>query len=84
MQELADELAEIEERLAQRSAAGRSWRSCMTGRLPPAHARSHHRPARTEMEQDIAEKGEASPYLAGADDLVIEEFHLPLRKEANC
>ena len=37
---------------------------------------------RTAMEQDIAEKGEASPYLMGADDIVVKEFHLPLRKEA--
>ena len=35
------------------------------------------------MEQDIAEKGEASPYTHGADDVVIKEFHLPLRMEAD-
>ncbi|MBL8003007.1 MAG: cytochrome c oxidase subunit II [Flavobacteriales bacterium] len=33
------------------------------------------------MEQDIAEKGEASPYAHGADDVVIKEFHLPVRKD---
>ena len=38
---------------------------------------------RTMMEQDIAEKGEASPYTHGADDVVIKEFHLPLRMEAD-
>lgn len=36
---------------------------------------------RTIMEQDIAEKGEASPYVHGYDDIVIKEFHLPVRKE---
>ncbi len=36
---------------------------------------------RTMMEQDIKEKGEASAYLHGADDIVIKEFHLPVRKE---
>ncbi len=38
---------------------------------------------RTMMEQDIAEKGDASAYAHGADDIVIKEFHLPLRKEVN-
>ena len=38
---------------------------------------------RTMMEQDIAEKGDASTYAHGADDVVIKEFHLPLRKEVN-
>jgi cytochrome c oxidase subunit 2 len=37
---------------------------------------------RSLMEQDIAEKGEASAYLHGADDIVIKEFRLPVRKEA--
>ncbi|MEZ4737888.1 MAG: cytochrome c oxidase subunit II [Flavobacteriales bacterium] len=37
---------------------------------------------RSLMEQDIAEKGEASAYLHGADDIVIKEFHLPVHKEA--
>jgi len=36
---------------------------------------------RTLMENDIAEKGVASPYLHGADDVVIKEFHLPVRQE---
>ena len=35
---------------------------------------------RTLMEQDIAEKGEASQYKHGADDLVLKEFHLPVRE----
>jgi len=38
---------------------------------------------RTVMEQDIAEKGEASPYTHGADDVVTKDFHLPLRVEAD-
>lgn len=36
------------------------------------------------MEQDIREKNEAgqkSPYECGADDVVIKEFHLPVRKD---
>ncbi|MEZ4789464.1 MAG: cytochrome c oxidase subunit II [Flavobacteriales bacterium] len=37
---------------------------------------------RTLMEHDIAEKGVASTYLHGADDVVIKEFHLPVRHEA--
>ena len=36
---------------------------------------------RTIMEQDIKEKGEASTYMHGADDIVIKEFHLPVRQE---
>mgnify|MGYP001180503637 CR=1 FL=1 len=36
---------------------------------------------RTLMEQDITEKGVASPYMHGADDIVIKEFHLPVRQE---
>jgi cytochrome c oxidase subunit 2 len=36
---------------------------------------------RTLMEHDIAEKGVASAYLHGEDDIVIKEFHLPVRKE---
>lgn len=38
---------------------------------------------RTVMELDIAENGPASLYLAGADDVVIKEFVLPLRQEAS-
>jgi cytochrome c oxidase subunit II len=37
---------------------------------------------RTVMDLDIEANGTASPYLAGADDLVIKEFVLPLRQEA--
>ncbi len=36
---------------------------------------------RTLMEQDIAEKNELSQYKHGADDLVLKEFHLPVREE---
>jgi cytochrome c oxidase subunit 2 len=36
---------------------------------------------RTIMEQDIAEKGVASTYMHGADDVVIKEFHLPVHQE---
>ncbi|HNU56417.1 MAG TPA: cytochrome c oxidase subunit II [Flavobacteriales bacterium] len=36
---------------------------------------------RTVMEHDITEKGVASPYLHGADDVVIKEFHLPVHQE---
>lgn len=36
---------------------------------------------RIVMDQDIKEKGDASVYLAGADDIVTKEFHLPVRKE---
>jgi cytochrome c oxidase subunit 2 len=35
---------------------------------------------RTLMEQDIAEKGEESQYKHGGDDVIIKEFHLPLRE----
>lgn len=38
---------------------------------------------RNLMEQDIKEKGAASTYLHGADDIVIKEFHLPIRKEVD-
>jgi cytochrome c oxidase subunit 2 len=33
------------------------------------------------MEQDIRDKGEASPYAHGGDDVVIKEFHLPIRRD---
>lgn len=35
---------------------------------------------RTLMDQDIAEKGAESPYRHGSDDLVLKEFHLPVRE----
>jgi cytochrome c oxidase subunit II len=35
---------------------------------------------RTLMDQDIAEKGAESAYKHGADDLVLKEFHLPVRE----
>jgi cytochrome c oxidase subunit II len=38
---------------------------------------------RTVMELDIKEKGSASQYLYGADDIVTKEFYLPVRKEVN-
>ena len=38
---------------------------------------------RTVMELDIKEKGSASQYLYGADDIVTKDFYLPVRKEAN-
>lgn len=37
---------------------------------------------RTVMDLDIEANGTTSPYLAGADDVVIKEFVLPLRQEA--
>lgn len=37
---------------------------------------------RTLMELDIKQKGSASQYLYGADDIVTKEFHLPIRQEA--
>lgn len=37
---------------------------------------------RTVMELDIEQNGAASPYLAGADDIVTKDFMLPLRQEA--
>ena len=36
---------------------------------------------RTMMEEDMTEKGEASPYAHGADDVVLKEFHLPVHRE---
>ena len=38
---------------------------------------------RTMMEQDIAANKEASKFAAGADDVVIKEFHLPVNEEVN-
>jgi cytochrome c oxidase subunit II len=37
---------------------------------------------RTLMEQDIAENGDASAYLSGADDIVTKDFVLPVDHEA--
>jgi cytochrome c oxidase subunit 2 len=34
---------------------------------------------RTMMEQDIAVNGDASAYAHGSDDIVVKEFHLPVR-----
>ena len=82
MQELADELAEIEERLANEVLPDDQVAELHDRTAYLQRMRGRITDLRTEMEQDIAEKGEASPYLAGADDLVIKEFHLPLRKEA--
>ncbi|HEX2618164.1 MAG TPA: cytochrome c oxidase subunit II [Flavobacteriales bacterium] len=36
---------------------------------------------RTLMDQDIKERGDASPYKHGSDDLVLKEFHLPVNEE---
>lgn len=38
---------------------------------------------RTIMDQDIATRGAESPYLHGADDLVVKEFHLPVGQEVD-
>jgi cytochrome c oxidase subunit 2 len=38
---------------------------------------------RTLMDLDIKQKGTASQYLYGADDIVTKEFLLPIRQEAN-
>ena len=38
---------------------------------------------RTLMLQDIKEKGDASQYKYGADDLVLKEFHLPVHQDIN-
>ena len=38
---------------------------------------------RTMMNEDVTANGDASPYSHGADDIVIKEFHLPVRKEVN-
>jgi len=38
---------------------------------------------RTIMENDIKVNGEQSAYLAGADDIVVKEFHLPVNEEVN-
>lgn len=37
---------------------------------------------RTLMQQDIDANGEGSAFKHGGDDIVIKEFHLPVRKEA--
>ncbi len=37
---------------------------------------------RTLMEKDIALYGDSSAYARGADDIVVKEFHLPLRRPA--
>lgn len=37
---------------------------------------------RAVMEQDIKANGQASVYLAGADDIVTKDFYLPVHKEA--
>ncbi len=36
---------------------------------------------RTVMQNDITVNGAASPYLAGADDIVTKDFYLPLHQE---
>ncbi len=38
---------------------------------------------RTLMDQDIAARGADSPYNHGSDDIVIKEFHLPVRENVD-
>ncbi|MBK9761740.1 MAG: cytochrome c oxidase subunit II [Flavobacteriales bacterium] len=38
---------------------------------------------RTLMDQDIAARGAESPYNHGSDDIVIKEFHLPVRENVD-
>lgn len=37
---------------------------------------------RTVMELDIKQNGDASIYMAGADDIITKDFYLPVRQEA--
>ena len=82
LEELGGQIAEEKKKLAEEG-----------GYLPPDkvvelkdHIKHLERMAgkivnlRTLMDQDIAEKGEESPYKHGADDLVLNEFHLPVRE----
>jgi heme/copper-type cytochrome/quinol oxidase subunit 2 len=48
-------------------------------RPPAPHARGHHEPAHVDGAGHRRANGANSKYLHGADDVVIKEFHLPVR-----
>lgn len=86
---VAQRLSELEADVAQTEARLKDGvlAPAKVAELEAAIAKAHRMRERivnlrTVMEQDIAEKKEASAYLHGADDVVTKEFHLPLRQEA--
>lgn len=82
LDELAAQIGETDSILANTIMAD-SKRSEMTDqveRLRRTQARIIN--LRTVMDLDIKEKGEASQYLYGADDIVTKDFYLPVHKEA--
>lgn len=83
MDEMNAEIAEIDSLLAH-SILADNRREELTEQV--ARLRRHMLRLvnlREVMEQDIAEKGPASVYLAGADDIVTKDFYLPKGLEAN-
>ena len=82
MDELSVQIAEMDSVLANTIMADgkRDELSAQVERLRRTQARIIN--LRTVMELDIKEKGEASQYLHGADDIVTKDFYLPVRREA--
>jgi len=82
MDELSVQIAEMDSVLANTIMADgkRDELSAQVERLRRTQARIIN--LRTVMELDIKEKGDASQYLHGADDIVTKDFYLPVRMEA--
>jgi cytochrome c oxidase subunit 2 len=82
MDELSVQIAEMDSVLANTIMADgkRDELSAQVERLRRTQARIIN--LRTVMELDIKEKGDASQYLHGADDIVTKDFYLPVRREA--
>jgi cytochrome c oxidase subunit 2 len=82
MDELSVQIAGMDSVLANTIMADgkRDELSAQVERLRRTQARIIN--LRTVMELDIKEKGDASQYLHGADDIVTKDFYLPVRREA--
>jgi cytochrome c oxidase subunit 2 len=83
MKEIDQELADITEQLADAAMLPDSKVDELEERAERLR-RTQARIVNLEqlMDLDIKEKGEASAYLHGADDVVTKEFHLPVHQEA--
>lgn len=83
LDEMADEVAEIERGLEEKGAITPS------SAVHELHDRidrlNRHRQRLLElknrMEKNISDLGDASKYLAGEDDIVTKDTHMPVRKE---
>ncbi len=80
--ELQEEIAGIDDMLAN-DVLPDSKRDELTDQVERLRRhRSRVINLRTVMELDIKENGNASIYMAGADDIVTKDFYLPVKQEA--